>query len=294
MKKRMVFLLVSLVLIASWIPVCVFAQGNYVASRNSDVFHDPDCSYVDSIKESNKIWFDTIEEALASGRRGCSRCNPTAGNYAAPKSNSGSSQSTSSYTDGFNAGEKYGYEEGYADGKSDWYDLGKEAGYKSGYSDGEKDMKAEMDAKIDKAEKDAAQEAYSLAFIIGAPIVAVLTYWIVDNGRSKNEKILRKRISDLEKELSKFRNPAAQRKNPPEPKVEAKRPESPPHVGPDPSSGIRKAEYKDYSLYVTFGNGESYMYYGVSETVCAEVVQNPSNIKYFMDAIDGRYPFLRV
>lgn len=65
-------------------------------------------------------------------------------------------------------------------------------------------------------------------------------------------------------------------------------------VGPDPSSGIRNAEYKDYSLYVTFGNGESYMYYGVSETVCAEVVQNPSNIKYFMDAIDGRYPFLRV
>lgn len=43
---------------------------------NSDVYHVSSCFYVDRIKESNRIWFTSAEEAEASGRRGCSHCQP--------------------------------------------------------------------------------------------------------------------------------------------------------------------------------------------------------------------------
>ncbi len=48
--------------------------GKYVASVNSDKYHAPWCSGAQRIKESNKIWFETKEEAEASGRTPASNC----------------------------------------------------------------------------------------------------------------------------------------------------------------------------------------------------------------------------
>jgi PKD repeat protein len=48
----------------------------YVASKNSDVFHRPSCSYVAQINPENRVYFATRGEALGSGRRPCSQCNP--------------------------------------------------------------------------------------------------------------------------------------------------------------------------------------------------------------------------
>lgn len=57
-------------------PVQPIATCNYVASKNSDVFHRISCSYVQTIKPENKICFSTREEAIGSGRRPCSVCKP--------------------------------------------------------------------------------------------------------------------------------------------------------------------------------------------------------------------------
>ena len=57
-------------------PVQPIATCNYVASKNSDVFHRISCSYVQAIKPENKICFSTREEAIGSGRRPCSVCKP--------------------------------------------------------------------------------------------------------------------------------------------------------------------------------------------------------------------------
>jgi phosphatidylserine/phosphatidylglycerophosphate/cardiolipin synthase-like enzyme len=51
------------------------AEG-YVASKNSTVFHTPDCKWVKRIKEENKIWFKTREEALDKGYKPCKVCKP--------------------------------------------------------------------------------------------------------------------------------------------------------------------------------------------------------------------------
>ncbi len=43
--------------------------GRVVSSRNSKVYHKPDCSNVKRIKESNKVWFKSLSEAQKAGKR---------------------------------------------------------------------------------------------------------------------------------------------------------------------------------------------------------------------------------
>lgn len=52
------------------------SDGQYCGSRNSDKYHRLDCSYVDSIDESNLVFFYSVEEAQQRGYSPCSRCNP--------------------------------------------------------------------------------------------------------------------------------------------------------------------------------------------------------------------------
>ncbi len=41
--------------------------GMFVASKNSKVYHLPDCQYVKRIKDANKIWFKSAKEAGEMG-----------------------------------------------------------------------------------------------------------------------------------------------------------------------------------------------------------------------------------
>ena len=41
--------------------------GAFVASKNSKIYHSPDCQYVKRIKEENKIFFKLAEEAREKG-----------------------------------------------------------------------------------------------------------------------------------------------------------------------------------------------------------------------------------
>jgi hypothetical protein len=52
------------------------AQGQFVGSKNSDIYHYPTCSHVDQIILENKIWFDTAQEASNKGYTPCLTCKP--------------------------------------------------------------------------------------------------------------------------------------------------------------------------------------------------------------------------
>lgn len=52
------------------------AEYQYFASKNSRVFHRPDCSWVKRIKPENLVGYVSREEAINSGKRPCKRCNP--------------------------------------------------------------------------------------------------------------------------------------------------------------------------------------------------------------------------
>lgn len=49
-------------------------QGAYVASKTGSVYHLPWCSGAKRIKEENKVWFATVQEAEAAGYRPASNC----------------------------------------------------------------------------------------------------------------------------------------------------------------------------------------------------------------------------
>jgi len=52
------------------------AEYKYVASKNSEVFHKPECSSAKRIKPENLIGYSSRDEAINTGKRPCRRCNP--------------------------------------------------------------------------------------------------------------------------------------------------------------------------------------------------------------------------
>ena len=73
-KKKVLIALIVLGLLLSIFTLN--AGAYYVGSKNSDVYHYPDCRYVKNIKSGNMIYFDTPEDAVGAGYRSCKVCTP--------------------------------------------------------------------------------------------------------------------------------------------------------------------------------------------------------------------------
>ncbi|WP_313413120.1 stalk domain-containing protein [Sedimentibacter sp.] len=54
----------------------VNTTGSYIGNSNSLKFHYPTCSSVSTMTDSNKVYFDSREEAINKGYEPCGRCNP--------------------------------------------------------------------------------------------------------------------------------------------------------------------------------------------------------------------------
>lgn len=54
----------------------IVAEHKYVASKNSKVFHKPECSSAKRIKPKNLIGYNSRDEAINAGKRPCKRCKP--------------------------------------------------------------------------------------------------------------------------------------------------------------------------------------------------------------------------
>ena len=52
------------------------AEYKYVASKNSKVFHKPDCIWAKRIKPENLVGYSSRDEAINAGKRPCRQCNP--------------------------------------------------------------------------------------------------------------------------------------------------------------------------------------------------------------------------
>ena len=52
----------------------ISSQGKYVASRSGTAYHYPWCPGALKIKEENKVWFQTKEEAQAKGYKPAGNC----------------------------------------------------------------------------------------------------------------------------------------------------------------------------------------------------------------------------
>jgi len=56
------------------IQVQVSAGGNFVGSKNGTKYHYPWCSGAARIKEENKVWFQTVDEAKRAGYSPAANC----------------------------------------------------------------------------------------------------------------------------------------------------------------------------------------------------------------------------
>lgn len=52
------------------------AKYSYVASKNSKVFHSPQCKWAEKIRPENLVGYKSRDEAIRAGRRPCKTCNP--------------------------------------------------------------------------------------------------------------------------------------------------------------------------------------------------------------------------
>lgn len=291
MRNRYALCLVALILLASVLPLPVLAAGEFVASSNSDVFHDPDCSYVDSIASHNLIYFDSLDDALRSGRHGCSRCNPESGNYSGPSGSSGSDFDATSYAYGFYYGKDYGYEIGYAEG----IDVGREAGHDYGYAEGKKDgaeeAKAEYETLLEEKTATARKNAYSIAAVIFVPLVVFVGAVCAANQKRKSES----KISTLRDQLSKAKAASLSQPLhiPPSDvhfNIREKSPEPAPAPMFFPSSAISMIDYKGGTLILTFARGGTYYYCNVPRSVYEQMLAAPSKGKFFHEHIKDVYP----
>ena len=51
-------------------------EYRYVASKNSKVFHKPQCGSARAIKSANIVGYNSTDEAIKAGKRACKRCKP--------------------------------------------------------------------------------------------------------------------------------------------------------------------------------------------------------------------------
>ncbi len=61
--------------VASPVPVAA-GRGKLVASILSPVFHKADCIWANGIKEQNRIYFESVEDAIKSRHHSCGTCQP--------------------------------------------------------------------------------------------------------------------------------------------------------------------------------------------------------------------------
>ncbi|MFO7946674.1 MAG: thermonuclease family protein [Armatimonadota bacterium] len=52
------------------------ATGKFVGSKNSDVYHRPECRWAKEIAPYNRVWFSSAAEARQRGYRPCRACDP--------------------------------------------------------------------------------------------------------------------------------------------------------------------------------------------------------------------------
>jgi len=57
-------------------PLPAASQGTYIGSIKSDKYHLPSCRYAKAMDAANEIWFQTKEEAVATGYKPCGVCKP--------------------------------------------------------------------------------------------------------------------------------------------------------------------------------------------------------------------------
>jgi len=73
-SKRCLALLILISFVA--VAIALAAEGKYVGSSKSHIYHYPDCPWALKIKPENLIYFQSVKEAQEKWYRPCKVCKP--------------------------------------------------------------------------------------------------------------------------------------------------------------------------------------------------------------------------
>jgi hypothetical protein len=76
MKRTQRSLALGTVICLLAVTIALAAEGKYLGSSQSNVYHYPSCGYVKRIKPENLIHFQSVKEAQEKGYRPCKVCKP--------------------------------------------------------------------------------------------------------------------------------------------------------------------------------------------------------------------------
>ena len=51
-------------------------SASFIGNSSSHIFHKPDCSSAENMKDGNKVMFASRDEAVSAGYTPCKRCSP--------------------------------------------------------------------------------------------------------------------------------------------------------------------------------------------------------------------------
>lgn len=51
-------------------------SASFIGNSSSHIFHKPDCSSAENMKDGNKVTFESRDEAVVAGYTPCKRCSP--------------------------------------------------------------------------------------------------------------------------------------------------------------------------------------------------------------------------
>ena len=71
MKKFLVLVVAAIILMTANV-----LASNYVGNVNSKKFHYTDCSFAQKMKASNRVEFNSRDEAVNAGYIPCKKCQP--------------------------------------------------------------------------------------------------------------------------------------------------------------------------------------------------------------------------
>jgi len=75
-KKKHLFLAITLVIAVLAVTVALALDYKYVGSKNSNKYHYPTCRAAQKIKPENLVTFKSAKEAQAAGYVPCKLCKP--------------------------------------------------------------------------------------------------------------------------------------------------------------------------------------------------------------------------
>lgn len=210
MRKKILPILITIILLPAVVPVHTYACGGFVALKGESVYHSVYCDLVEGCHLDDLRWYDTSAQAETAVLKPCDECSKYADweyscSFYEPNWKTDNHLLWTAMEMEFDLGSELGNENGYAEGFSDGktgyeysvddyyemgydegYKIGKENGYDYGYDDGvsagkeraKKELREEFEEEYSQKTDQSVTNARIETAVICAIVFGAILYFL--------------------------------------------------------------------------------------------------------------------